>query len=175
MASPKSGEKTARRISAEEAAGLVQSGMWVDYGFGMGQPDVFDKALAARKTGLHDVKIRACLTVRPRAVLETDPEGTVFGMLNWHFGGYDREQHDKGRVNYIPMNFGEAPDMYRRFIDRVDVAPARTAEKPRRPATIAQLFRGPAARCRNRRRGSFVAFKVRTVIARIGEMVGLEW
>jgi len=122
MTSPKSGEKTARLVSAEEAARLVQSGMWVDYGFGMGQPDVFDKALAARKTGLQDVKIRACLTVSPRAVLETDPEGTAFGVLNWHFGGYDRKQHDKGRVNYIPMNFGEAPDMYRRFIDRVDVA-----------------------------------------------------
>jgi acyl-CoA hydrolase len=122
VTAPQSREKSARRIAAQEAAGLVQPGMWVDYGFGMGQPDVFDAALAARKSALHDVKIRACLTVSPRAVLEADTDGTTFGMLNWHFGGYDRKQHDKGRVSYIPMNFGEAPDMYRRFIARVDVA-----------------------------------------------------
>jgi acyl-CoA hydrolase len=115
-------EKSAQRIRADEAAELVHSGMWVDYGFGMGQPDVFDTALAARSSRLRDVMIRACLTVRPRAVLEADPDGRAFGVLNWHFGGYDRRQHDKGRVGYIPMNFGEAPDMYRRFIDRVDVA-----------------------------------------------------
>jgi acyl-CoA hydrolase len=36
-----------RRISATEAANLVQSGMWLDYGGALGQPDVFDKALAA--------------------------------------------------------------------------------------------------------------------------------
>jgi len=38
-----------RRITAEEAAGLVRSGDWVDYGFGIGRPDVFDRALAARR------------------------------------------------------------------------------------------------------------------------------
>ena len=40
--------RQAIKVSAEEAAGLVESGMWVDYGFGMGQPDAFDRALAAR-------------------------------------------------------------------------------------------------------------------------------
>ena len=37
-----------KTISAEEAAGLVRSGMWLDYGGTLSQPDVFDKALAAR-------------------------------------------------------------------------------------------------------------------------------
>ena len=35
-------------LTAAEAAGLVTSGMWLDYGFGICQPDVFDAALAAR-------------------------------------------------------------------------------------------------------------------------------
>ena len=30
------------KLSASEAAKLVKSGMWLDYGFGMGQPDAFD-------------------------------------------------------------------------------------------------------------------------------------
>ena len=52
----------ATRISAEEAAGLVRSGMWLDYGVSLCQPDVFDRALAARAAGLSNVKIRSCLT-----------------------------------------------------------------------------------------------------------------
>ncbi len=115
------------RISPEAAAALVPSGGWVDYGFGMGQPDLFDRALAARKDELRGVKIRACLTLRPPAVLEADPEGEHFFLLSWHFTGHDRARHDAGRCAYIPMNFGEAPDLYRRFIDAIDVVCIKTA------------------------------------------------
>lgn len=116
------GSRQAARISAEDAAALVRPGDWVDYGFGMGQPDVFDRALAARRDNLTGVHIRAALSMRPRAVVEADREGRHFRWLNWHFSGYDRRQHDAGLAHYIPMNFGEAPDHYRRFIDPVDVA-----------------------------------------------------
>ena len=56
-------------LSAEEAAALVRPGHWVDYGCGLGQPDRFDAALAARRAELRDVKIRMCLSLRPRAVM----------------------------------------------------------------------------------------------------------
>src|SRR5438552_10460213 len=113
-------------ISPDAAAALVKSGDWVDYGFGMGQPDRFDRALAARAAELRDVKIRAALTMRPRAVLDADPHAEHFLWFNWHFSGYDRAQHDADRCNYIPMNFGEAPDYYRRFIDPIDVVCIKT-------------------------------------------------
>jgi len=112
----------ARRITAEEAAGLVTSGMWLDYGFGVCQPDVFDQALAARTQDLKGVKIRSCITLRPRAYHAADPTGESILSLNWHFSGYDRRQHDAGRCNYLPLNLGEWPDLYRRFIERVDIA-----------------------------------------------------
>ena len=48
--------------------------------------------------------------MRPRAVLECDPDGAHFQWFSWHFSGYDRKHHDAGRCNYIPMNFGEVPD-----------------------------------------------------------------
>ena len=38
--------RLAQRISADEAAALVQPGMWLDYGAVLGQPDAFDTALA---------------------------------------------------------------------------------------------------------------------------------
>ena len=110
-----------RRITAEEAAGLVRPGMWLDYGATFSQPDVFDAALAKRRNELHDVRIRACLTMRPRAVLEADPRGEAFHWVNLHFSGYDRKMHDMGRSNYLPVNLGEIPDYYRRFIDPVDI------------------------------------------------------
>ncbi len=116
----------ATSISPAAAAALVKSGDWVDYGFGMGQPDRFDRALAARASELHGVKIRAALTLRPRAVLDADPDAEHFLWFSWHFSGYDRLQHDAGRCNYIPLNFGEAPDYYRRFIEPVDVVCLKT-------------------------------------------------
>lgn len=113
-------------ISPEHAASLVKSGMWLDYGASLCQPDAFDKALAERKEELTNVKIRSCLTMRPRAVVEVDPEGEHFHMFSWHFTGYDRRMHDAGLCNYIPLNLGEVPDYYRRFLTPVDVAILKT-------------------------------------------------
>jgi acyl-CoA hydrolase len=121
------GPKPATVVSAEQAAGLVRSDDWIDYGFGLAQPDEFDRALAQRAGELRHVRIRSALTMRPRAVLEADREGEHFLWFNWHFSAYDRKQHDAGRCNYIPMNFGEAPGYYRRFVDPISVACIKTA------------------------------------------------
>jgi acyl-CoA hydrolase len=109
-------------ITAEEAAKLVKSGMWLDYGFGATQTEAFDKALAGRVHELTGVKVRSCLTTRPRAFQEADPEGAHMLSASWHFSGYDRRQFDAGRCTYIPLNLGEWPDLYRRFVERVDIA-----------------------------------------------------
>jgi acyl-CoA hydrolase len=114
--------KGAQRITAEQAAALVRSGDWLDYGITFNQPDAFDRALAARLDELDEVNIRNCLSMRPRAVLEADPGGQKVRNFNWHFSGYDRRKHDAGQVHYLPCNLGEIPDYYRRFIDRVDLA-----------------------------------------------------
>ncbi len=90
---------------------------------------MFDAALAERVDELEDVKIRACLTVRPRAVLEADPGREHFHWFNWHFTGYDRAKCDAGLAHYIPCNLGEIPDYYRRFIDPPEVAVVKTCPK----------------------------------------------
>ncbi|MBM4266056.1 MAG: 4-hydroxybutyrate CoA-transferase [Deltaproteobacteria bacterium] len=116
----------ARRISPEEAAALVQPGMWVDLGGVNSQPELFDRALAARAKELRDVRVRSCLSIRPLAVLEADPEGRAFHSYNWHFSAYDRAKHDAGLCVYIPLNLGEVPDYYRRFIEPADIVVVRT-------------------------------------------------
>jgi acyl-CoA hydrolase len=116
----------ARTVSGEEAASFVKSGMWLDYGVALCQPDVFDQALAARVHELQNVKIRSCLSMKPRAVVEADPEGKHVFWFSGHFSGYDRKRHDAGRCNYIPVNLGEVPDYYRRFLAPVDIVIIKT-------------------------------------------------
>ena len=111
----------AKQISAAQAAAKVKSGDWLDYGTSLCQPDVFDKALAARVSELSNVKIRSCLCIKPRAILDADQLAEHFQMFSWHFSGYDRKQHDAGRMQYMPLNLGEVPDYYRRFLAPVDV------------------------------------------------------
>ena len=115
------GELKRKIIGADAAASRVKSGDWVEYGFGLGQPDLFDRALAERVASLERVKIRGCLAMRPRAVVEADLDSLHVTYLSWYFSGLDRKMHDRGLAHHIPMNFGEAPDNYRRFID-VDIA-----------------------------------------------------
>lgn len=124
--SRRTARRPARTISAAEAATLVEPGMWLDLGGVNSQSETFDRALAARAEELTDVKVRSCLSIRPLAFLEADPEGRHFQAYNWHFSGYDRVKHDAGRMVYIPLNLGEVPDYYRRFIDPPDIAVIRT-------------------------------------------------
>ena len=116
----------ARTITAADAVALVKSGDWIDYGAGLAQPNVFDDALASRKGELRDVRIRGCLSVRPRAVIEADPKREHFQFSSWHFSGYDRKKADLGLEHYIPCNLGEVPDYYERFIDPVDMMVVQT-------------------------------------------------
>jgi acyl-CoA hydrolase len=120
------GELKRKTVSAEQAAAVVKSGDWVDYGFGLGQPDLFDQALAAQINSLDGVKLRGCLALRRRAVVEADPEAQHVQYLSWYFSGLERKLHDRGLCHHVPMNFGEAPDYYRRFVE-VDVAVLKTA------------------------------------------------
>jgi acyl-CoA hydrolase len=111
----------AKTVTADEAAVLVKPGMWLDYATSVCQPDLFDQALAARIGELSNIKIRHCLSMRPRAVLEA-PEGVGrVHSFNWHFTGYDRKKHDAGRCSYLPLHLGETPDYYRRFLAPVDI------------------------------------------------------
>jgi acyl-CoA hydrolase len=109
-----------RLISAEEAAGLVKSGMWIDYGAICGFPSLIDEKLAARVKELKDVKIRAehSHTVIPR----TDPTQQHFIHNSWFLGRVEREYAKNGACSYIPFGLGEGPRMYRQWLkDAVDI------------------------------------------------------
>ena len=111
-----------RFVTPEVAAQAVKSGDWVDYGFGAGFPELMDKALAARKGEVKDVKIRGGLVIRPRIeVVECDPEQESFHYYSWHIGDYERKLQSRGLVSFMPVALRLMPELYRSHI-RVDVA-----------------------------------------------------
>ena len=74
-------------VTPEVAVRAVQSGDWVDYGFGAGFPELLDKALAARKGDVKDVKVRGGLVIRPRIeVVESESEQGSVCYYSWQIG-----------------------------------------------------------------------------------------
>ena len=70
--------------TAEEAVKIVKSGDWVDYGWCCNQPVALDKALAARKDELFDVKIHGGVTMWMPEVCKADDAGDHFTWNSWH-------------------------------------------------------------------------------------------
>lgn len=107
--------------SPEDAARIVKNGDWIDYNFGLSMPGLMDKALAARKHELKDIKVRGLLALRPIEIVENDLNRDTFTYMSWHFGNYERKLCDCGLCDYIPMVYRNKPDLYRKHLE-VDVA-----------------------------------------------------
>ena len=116
-------DHTRKYMTAEQAVQqAVRSGDWVDYGFGAGFPELLDKALAARKGQIRDVKIRGGLVIRPRIeAVERDPEQESFHYYSWHIGDYERKLQSRGLVSFLPVALRLMPELYRSHL-RTDVA-----------------------------------------------------
>jgi acyl-CoA hydrolase len=95
-------------ITADQAAKLVKSGDWVQYGEFVQQPIDCDAALAKRKDELKDVKIRVVTTAVLPKVVAVDPEREHFCLNDWHFSGVSRKLMDQNLCNYIPLCYHEA-------------------------------------------------------------------
>lgn len=107
--------------TAAEAVKVVKSGDWVDYGWCTNQPIELDKALAARKDELTDVKIRGGVTMWMPEFAKADDAGEHFTWNSWHCSGIDRKIIGKGMGFFIPMRYSELPRFYRENLT-VDVA-----------------------------------------------------
>ena len=108
--------------TAEEAVKVVKSGDWVDYGWCTNHPYTLDKALAARKDELHDVKFRGGVTLWTPAVAEAEDGGGHFIWHSWHCTGVDRKIITAGKGFFSPMRYSELPRFYRDGNVNVDVA-----------------------------------------------------
>ena len=78
-------------VTAEEAVKVVKSGDWVDYTWCTNHPIELDKALAARKDELYDVKIRGGVTMWMPEIAKAEDAGDHFTWHSWHCSGIDRK------------------------------------------------------------------------------------
>lgn len=105
----------------EEAVKVVKSGDWVDYGWCTNHPVVLDRALAARKDELFDVKFRGGVTMWMPEIAKAEDAGDHFTWNSWHCSGIDRKIIAKGMGYFSPMRYSELPRFYRENVN-VDVA-----------------------------------------------------
>lgn len=105
----------------EQAVKAVQSGDWVDYGWCTNHPVALDKALAARKDELTNVKVRGGVTMWMPEIAKADDAGDHFTWNSWHCSGIDRKIIGKGMGFFAPMRYSELPRFYRENVS-VDVA-----------------------------------------------------
>lgn len=103
-------------VSPEDAARVVRSGDWVDYGPNLGFPQLLDAALAGRKDELYDVKIRSHLINGPIECVEQDLRREHFTYNSWHMVSYERKLCDRGLCSFTPMMYRNLPGYYRRFL-----------------------------------------------------------
>ena len=107
--------------TADEAVKVVKSGDWVDYGWCTNHPVALDKALAARKDELVDVKVRGGVTMWMPEIAVAEDAGEHFSWNVWHMSGVDRKIVAKGMGYFNPMRYSELPRFYRENLS-VDVA-----------------------------------------------------
>ena len=112
--------------TAAEAVKVVKSGDWVDYGWCTNHPVALDKALAARKDELYDVKVRGGVTMWMPEIAKAEDAGDHFTWHSWHCSGVDRKIIAKGMGYFIPMRYSELPRFYRENLDPVDVVMLQT-------------------------------------------------
>ena len=105
----------------EQAVKAVKSGDWVDYGWCTNHPVALDRALAARKDELTDVKVRGGVTMWMPEIAKAEDAGDHFTWNSWHCSGIDRKIIGKGMGFFAPMRYSELPRFYRENVT-VDVA-----------------------------------------------------
>lgn len=109
-------------ITADEAAKIVKSGDWVDYGWCTGTAFDFDKALAKRVNELYDVNFRGGVLFWEPEVFKADETGEHFTWNSWHCSGIERKMVSTGKAFYMPLRYSEMPRYYRDNPTKVDVA-----------------------------------------------------
>lgn len=115
-------EYQAKLRTPEEAVKIVKDGDWVDYSQTCSFPTDLDRALAARKGQVTDVKIRNAISMAPVAVAEEDPEHESFTYNLWHCSGIDRKYVDRAAAYHAPMLFRNCGSYYTKGFAPVNVA-----------------------------------------------------
>ena len=100
-------------VSADQAASVVKSGEWVDYGWCVGTPFAVDKAIAKRLPSLTDVNFRGGVIMRKPAIFDIENPAEHMTWNSWHMSGIERKAIAGGFGYFAPMRYAELPRFYR--------------------------------------------------------------
>ena len=109
-------------ITAKEAANIIKSGDWVDFGWTTGTPVAIDHALAARADELENVNFRGGILMWTPEIFKVDNVAEHFTWNSWHMSGFERKAVKDGFCYYSSVKYSELPKYYRESIKHVDVA-----------------------------------------------------
>ena len=111
-----------KKMTADQAAALVKSGDWVDYGWAVNTPVAVDAAIAKRLPELEDVNFRGGILMWVPAIFQIEDPAAHMTWNSWHMGGIERKAIAQGFSFYSPIRYSELPRYYRESSDPVDVA-----------------------------------------------------
>jgi butyryl-CoA:acetate CoA-transferase len=114
-----------KKISAEQAASLIKSGDWVDYGHMLSSPLFMDKALSKRVGEVANVHIRCSGFPALSAIVSADPEQKSFIYNTYFMFKGDRLLNREGAISHIPGLYHEIPGFSTHHHD-TDVCIVRT-------------------------------------------------
>ncbi len=120
-------EYNQKKVTADEAVKIINSGDWVDYGFCVTTVDCLDKALAKRTDELKNVHLRGAILPKMPAVFDREDAGEHFTWNSWHFSGIERQLAKRGLAFYAPITYSELPRYYRDMEHPSDVVMFQTA------------------------------------------------
>ena len=111
-----------KKMTADQAAALVKSGDWVDYGWAVNTPVAVDAAIAKRLPELENVNFRGGILMWVPAIFQIEDPAAHMTWNSWHMGGIERKAIAQGFSFYSPIRYSELPRYYRESNDPVDVA-----------------------------------------------------
>lgn len=114
-------------VSAEQAASVVKSGDWVDYGWCVNTTVAVDAALAKRLPELHDVNFRGGILMWEPEIFKIEDPAAHMTWNSWHMGGLERKAVSKGFCFYAPIRYSELPRYYRDLSTPLDVLVCQVA------------------------------------------------
>lgn len=109
-------------VTAEEAAKVIKSGDWVEFGWCSGTPVKMDEAIAARADELENVNFRGGILMWTPEIFKVDHAADHFTWNSWHMTGFERRAINQGIAYYAPVKYSEIPRYYRENIKHTDVA-----------------------------------------------------
>ncbi|AGK61996.1 Acetyl-CoA hydrolase [Archaeoglobus sulfaticallidus PM70-1] len=110
-------------ISAEEAAGLVEDGMWIELGGAVNTALIIDKYLAKRKDEFTEVKVGTFIDISSYEMLRVDPDREIFKWTSGFLLAPVREcSRNLGVCVFKPNLYHDVPRIAREvFKDKIDI------------------------------------------------------